>query len=340
MNYIVLDLEWNQSSTGKEPEVARMPFEIIEIGAVKLNEELKMISEFSELIKPQVYLHMHHITSKLIHLQMKELQRGDSFQNVSDRFLKWCGEDYRFVTWGPTDLTELQRNLRFFEKPLLREGPISFFDAQKLFSLAYEEDIRIRRNLEYAVDFLKIEKDIPFHRAFSDAYYTAKVLDKILGEHPELIRFESFDVTIPPRDKASEIHRNFGTYEKYISREFESRDQLLQDKEVFTLNCYKCGKSIRKKIHWFSGNGKNYLSLGKCEIHGFVKGKLRMQKSENEKVFVVKTVKIVPPEEAKKVETKHNKAVELKKKHKNSSGAKKPIATKPGKTEGYTEVIT
>ena len=35
MNYIVFDLEWNQSSSGEEPETALMPFEIIEIGAVK-----------------------------------------------------------------------------------------------------------------------------------------------------------------------------------------------------------------------------------------------------------------------------------------------------------------
>ena len=38
MNYIVLDLEWNQGS-GQEPEVKEMPFEVIDIGAVKLNEK-------------------------------------------------------------------------------------------------------------------------------------------------------------------------------------------------------------------------------------------------------------------------------------------------------------
>ena len=37
MNYIVLDLEWNQSNTGKEQEVKMMQFEIIDIGAIKLN---------------------------------------------------------------------------------------------------------------------------------------------------------------------------------------------------------------------------------------------------------------------------------------------------------------
>ena len=30
MNYIVFDLEWNQSNTGLEKEVEKLPFEIIE----------------------------------------------------------------------------------------------------------------------------------------------------------------------------------------------------------------------------------------------------------------------------------------------------------------------
>ena len=51
MEYIVLDLEWNQSNTGKEDAVEKLPFEIIEIGAIKLNNERVMVSEFNELIK-------------------------------------------------------------------------------------------------------------------------------------------------------------------------------------------------------------------------------------------------------------------------------------------------
>ena len=47
MNYIVLDLEWNQSDTGKEPEVKALPFEIIDVGAVKLDNERRMTGEFN-----------------------------------------------------------------------------------------------------------------------------------------------------------------------------------------------------------------------------------------------------------------------------------------------------
>ena len=51
MNYIVFDLEWNQSAEGKECSVEHMPFEIIEIGAVKLNSQMKQVSEFHRLVQ-------------------------------------------------------------------------------------------------------------------------------------------------------------------------------------------------------------------------------------------------------------------------------------------------
>ena len=55
MNYIVFDLEWNQSPGGKRWSNSRLPFEIIEIGAIKLNEEKEIVDSFlSSLIKPQV----------------------------------------------------------------------------------------------------------------------------------------------------------------------------------------------------------------------------------------------------------------------------------------------
>ena len=63
MNYIILDLEWNQSSTGEEEVTRVLPFEIVEMGAIKLNSAREMVGEFSELVKPQVYHEMHRITS-------------------------------------------------------------------------------------------------------------------------------------------------------------------------------------------------------------------------------------------------------------------------------------
>lgn len=312
MNYVIMDLEWNQSSTGEEEVSKVLPFEIIEIGAIKLNDERKMISEFSELVKPQVYHEMHHITRKLIHLQMKQLEQGRSFAEVMEQFREWCGEDYIFCTWGPLDLTELQRNIRYYGLEPFSDGPIRFLDVQKLFSIAYE-DRKSRRALEYAIDYLEIEKDIPFHRAFSDAYYTAKVL--ALMDEKVLVNY-SFDVFHLPKDKESEIHVVFDTYAKYISRAFPDKVQALEDKTVMSTKCYLCHKSLRRKIRWFSPNGKHYYNVSCCDRHGYMKSKIRIRKAEDGGVYVVKTQKFITETEVETIRNKQTKAKEQRKSRK------------------------
>ena len=212
MNYIVLDLEWNQSNQPEEREASKLPFEIIEIGAIKLNDTFTMVGEFSEIVKPQIYHEMHHITSKLIHMQMQELERGKPFPAVAGRFLDWCStEEHLFCTWGNLDLFELQRNMKYYDMTPLSDKPIRFLDVQKLFALAYEQP-KERRALEYAIDYLHIKKDIPFHRAFSDAYYTAKVLAYIAKKDSTLLRNVSFDVFHPPVRREDEVKVQFDTW--------------------------------------------------------------------------------------------------------------------------------
>ena len=61
--------------------------------------------------------------------------------------------------------------------PLLSDRPLPFYDAQKLYSLAYD-DGRSRKSLASAVEELGMIQDIPFHRALADAEYTAKIFKK------------------------------------------------------------------------------------------------------------------------------------------------------------------
>ena len=292
MQYIVLDLEWNQADTPEE-SVSDIPFEIVEIGAVKLNNDRKMVSEFSELVKPQVYSKLHGITQKLIHLQMEQLMSGSPFQGVYSRFRQWCGDDIVFCTWGCQVLTELQRNIRHFGMDPISDGPISYLDVQKLFSIAFE-DKKTRRNLEYAIDFLKLDKDIPFHRAFSDAYYTAEILSRI----PEdILEFRSYDVFHLPKDREHEIHVRFSTYDKYISRSFDTKEELLEDNEVTSTKCCYCHKNIKRKMKWFTTNGRQFYCLSYCASHGYMKSKLRIRKSEDGRFYAVKTDRFIGPDE-------------------------------------------
>lgn len=308
MNYVILDLEWNQhdeNSREKGPN-----FEIIEIGAVKLNEEKVMVSEFSQLIRPQIYKELHVFTSRLIHLQMQELEKGRPFPEVAADFLEWCGEDFIFCTWGSQDLSELQSNMKYYSMKTLADGPVRFLDVQKLFSLAYE-DGKSRRTLEYAIDFLQIEKDIPFHRALSDAYYTGKVLDCIKDE-AVLKRF-SYDIFNPPRRQEDEVYVQFDTYTKYISRVFPDKIAAFCDKEVISSKCYLCHCNLKKKVKWFTANGKNYYCVAQCDKHGFLKGKIRVKKAEDEGLFVVKTTKFISSAEADAIAVQQQRAREIRK---------------------------
>ena len=297
MNYIVFDLEWNQSSAGQEKETGELPFEILEIGAVKLNSRFETEGEFSRLIKPGIYREMHPVTRDIIHLNIEDLDNEESFPEVAEDFLRWCGEDCIFCSWGPLDLTELQRNMRFYGMEPLADGPIKFYDVQKLFSIQFE-DRKSRRTLEHAINVLQIDKAVPFHRAFGDAYYTARVLSEI--DEP-VLRNYSLDLFTLPRTRKDEIKVVFDDYAKYISREFDSRSAALSDREVMSVRCYLCRKNIKRRVKWFAGNNKHYYRIGCCEVHGFMKAKLRIKKSDTGRVYAVKTMKFISEEEMERI---------------------------------------
>ena len=317
MNYIVLDLEWNQGNEEKEKQRKDIPFEIIEIGA--MNSLREMSGSFHEVVKPQVYREMHRMTRQLLHMDMEQLRDGDFFPDVCKRFLSWCGAaeenavteesarggmqertpvPYLFATWGPQDLTELQRNMRFYGMEPLGSGPVKFYDIQKLFSIAFE-DKKTRRNLEYAVDFLQIPKDGVFHRALSDAYYAAAVFQRI--EDPQVLQKVSFDTFQVPRSRKDEVCIVFDDYAKYISRRFEDKAQLLTDREVASTKCYFCHRNLKRKIKWFTPNGKHYYSLSFCGQHGYMKGKIRIRRTEDDGVYAVKTTKFISEEDAQEL---------------------------------------
>ena len=307
MNYIILDLEWNQGAAEKTEE--KLPFEIIEIGAIKLNDRREKTDEFNELIKPQVYHEMNYITRKLIHLQMEQLEEGKTFPDVMRAFQNWWGDDYIFCTWGSMDLVELQRNIRSYQMEPISDRPFRFLDIQKLFSIAFE-DRKSRRSLEYAIDFLNIEKDIPFHRALSDAYYTAKIL-ALLDEN--VLENYSFDIFHIPVSKKEEIHAIFDkvpqeSYAKYISRGFENKIKAMNDKNIISTRCYLCHKNLKKRIRWFTPNGKHYYCVSYCDIHGHMKSKIRIRKSENNLVYIIKTEKFVSEEDVENIYKKQEQA--------------------------------
>lgn len=311
MNYIVIDFEWNQGSSAKQ-ESEKLPFEIIEIGAVKLNDSLDYIDDFHCIIKPVVYPDLFPVTKELIHIKQEELEDGITFREAVHELLDWCGKEYYFCTWGSMDLVELQRNMKFHKMKSLSDAPFIYYDVQKLFSLE-TEGRKNPRSLEYAVEYLGLNKDGRFHRALWDAIYTAQVfqsLDKSLAD-----RYYSLDYYNNPKTREDEVYAVFGNYSKLISREFASREEAVHAPDIKELKCFMCGRTAPRRIDWFSNNPKNYYCLGYCREHGFLKGRLQMNRSESGKRFVVKIVSRINKEAAQTIAI-HSKEIEQKKQEK------------------------
>ena len=301
MNYIVFDLEWNQSPGGKEKENPRLPFEIIEIGAVKLNSSLEETGQFHSVIRPSVYPSLNYHTREVVRLSEDSLRNGTPFPEAVREFLSFCGGDAMFCTWGPSDLTELQRNMKYYGLLSMLRGPLHYYDVQKLFAIQYET-MKSRKSLEYAADFLKLDHSLAFHQALSDAVYTARVFRTI--DPSVRSAYDSIDVYQNPKTKHEEIHAVYNGYSKFISREFDSKEEAVADREVSSTYCCLCGRRARKKIRWFSVGSKNYYCVALCPEHGYLKGKVRMKHTDEGKFYVVKTIKISSPQEAEEIRQK------------------------------------
>lgn len=77
------------------------------------------------------------------------------------------------------------------------------------------------RSLEYAIDFLKIEKTESFHRALHDAWYTAEVFAKLPIEVVE--KNYSIDTYQNPKSKKEEIHVMFENYSNIFQENFQQK---------------------------------------------------------------------------------------------------------------------
>ena len=323
MNYIVLDLEWNQAAY-KIDEEEDLPFEIIEIGAVKLDENGVILEEYQRLIRPQVYPFLVRRTRELTGWTDRDLdEKGIYFEDACAEFLEWCGKEYTFCIWGPSDLTQLERNMSYYKLRIPWRYPLKYLDVQKLYALQMQEG-KARHTLEYVIEKLGINSDRPFHHAVDDAAYTALVFQHIDREHFE--SFYSIDYFRIPKNRFEEATFRFDTYSKFVSRNFPMKEELIQNRKVREMACMYCRHRLKREINWFPDGGKSYLSLGLCPAHGYMRGHIRVKTSEKfEGVFAVKTFRACTDEDVallrRKKENVKNKRRERRKKNEGGEAA-------------------
>ena len=102
-------MEWNQaldrSRVVQSPVVLRG--EVIQIGAVKTDESFNLIDKMKLNIAPKYYKKMNRHVEKITGITNEQLAAGEKFPEAFQRFKEWCGDDFRFITWGFDDVQNL-----------------------------------------------------------------------------------------------------------------------------------------------------------------------------------------------------------------------------------------
>lgn len=173
MNYIVLDMEWNQPVSYKKmvKEPVMLYGEIIQIGAVKLDENFQVVDIFKMGVFPKHYSKMHKKVKALTRITNGVLRNGLPFPMALSYFRIWCGEDVVFLTWGSDDMDILRDNM------LLHQMSVACLPMA--YNLQYIFDAQVTKigqmmSLKKAVAMCEV---VPrqAHDALNDALNTAEV---------------------------------------------------------------------------------------------------------------------------------------------------------------------
>ncbi|MBP1756773.1 MAG: polymerase [Firmicutes bacterium] len=191
MEYIIFDLEFNQDLNSLHISEALKqvcPFEIIQIGAIKIDSKLNAIATFNRYVKPSIYQQVNSFVSELTGITTTRLSHENTFPEVFRDFMLFTGEDCVFCTWGMSDMKELYRNVIFHELNQ-KELPEMVINLQPEASIYLKQSRNKLINLQAAVDALSIATPYQFHNALYDAYYTAQLFKKISGETLQPVKY-------------------------------------------------------------------------------------------------------------------------------------------------------
>lgn len=259
MSMIVLDMEWNQPLSADSPLAIKLcttlPFEIIQIGAVKLETG----EQFKATCCLQQYKILSPRISKLTGITKKDVKNGETFQDAMTRFREFCGEDPVLLTWGFNDIPILRQNLRFYG---LDTGFTDrYYNLQIMFNQQFDPG-NVVRGLSFAVDFFHLEVEESYHDGLNDAAYTAAVakyidIEKGIEDYPDYLKYFEGD-----GDQAFLDCLRYANYTR-----FESFEAMISDQRIIETKCPHCGKMTTMTEPIYPESGR-MIWTAKCETHG------------------------------------------------------------------------
>lgn len=285
MNYVVVDLEWNQAMSSKSSVFNKLPIhlrgEIIEIGAVKLNEDFSLGEEFTVDVKPVYFKRMHYKVKKITGFDKERLAHGIAFSDAMEQFREWCGDDVTFITWGCDDQGIMEQNIIIHD--LDWDWISGWINLQLIYNLQTGGD-KNQKSLASAMEHFGIEQTRVAHDALGDAYNTALVCTHLdmedgLRLYPDANRILASRMPNykPPVENAGPEPVIHETY-----MDFESKATAFADKRLIELNCPVCAAAM-SSTKWINQGDQRYMNIFTCPEHGsyLVRAKFRKDVANN-----------------------------------------------------------
>ena len=301
MEYIILDLEWNQPWPGSPSAKKKLPIhgEIIQIGAVKL-ENGQAGEEFQMLVRSHFYKKLNRKISSLTGIKEAKLKaEGVEFPEAMEQFRTWCGEDPLFFTWGYDDIPLLRENLAIYDMSL--QWTDRWYNAQLIFN-AQTDGVPTQRSLKTAMDMLEIVPTRPAHDALGDAYHTAKVLEKLDLDRGVALYAKTCQ-DFEDGFRGTELP---GCLSRKVYHGVESKQKALAQMAGEENLCPECGRPMEAG-RWYSQQGRRYMNLVKCPDHGTFLLRIRLTE-ESGSFRVIKLLYAGDSEAAKASRTLMQKA--------------------------------
>ncbi len=239
MEYIVLDLEWNSSYY--KPQ-GRFLNEIIQIGAVKLDDSFNVVDTFQVYIKSQIVKKLSSRTIKLTGISNERMTSGTSFRNAVLQYNDWAGNDAVTMTWSTSDLYAIVENSRIFLDNSIRFSLNNYLDLQSYIQGELKllgHSIASQISLANAASLLGINTDgFELHNAKDDSYLCGLMLKKCYNDE----RFQN--LVRNAADPTFFERLFFRSY--YISNINDKRIK----KSYLKFSCQQCKTSLKRQNKW------------------------------------------------------------------------------------------
>ncbi len=322
MHYVVMDLEWNQAMSSNSSVFNHLPIrlrgEIIEIGAVKLDENLRPAEEFQIDVKPVYFKRMHFKVKKLTGFDKERLSHGVLFPEALQQFREWCGDGVTFLTWGSDDQGILEQNIIIHD--LDWDWIDSWVNLQGIYNLQTESD-RTQKSLATAMEHFGIEQTRVAHDALGDAYNTALVCTHLDLEQG-IRDYEAGKTAKAP--KATYNADGPVPIEHVASESYPTKAEAFADEGFTRPCCPLCGEKLNY-AKWVNQGDQRYMTMGTCPEHDKLLVRLKFHKSDTG----LWTITRMTYQATESMQTYYKAKAAHNRKHRRSSKRRKTIKAQP-----------